>query len=387
MKQYFFDIAIIGGGPAGATLARLLGDCFRVAIIDKRNLEEHSGRTTTIAASEKCCGGLVAPDAQAALAQMGLGLPRHVLAGPQLFMVKSIDLQTGLERFYHRHYININRPDFDRWLFSMINDCVHCFTESLVISIKSCDPGFSILFRHAGITREINAETVIGADGARSIVRRLLYPGKKPSRIYYAMQEWFKVQESQPYFSAIFDPEITDYYAWTIPKDDCLILGAALEIRNKPLDKMKLLRKKLEARGMVFGKMIRRKASFLQRPASGHDVFFGRDNAFLIGEAAGFVSPSSGEGLSYAMRSAMHLADRMLNRRSSRDCFYGWGFPKQSRMKRIIAGKCFKSAVIFNPFIRNIIMRTGAGSLKMKLGNKTRKGFCNKEKQAIVPLA
>ena len=34
-----FDIAIIGAGPAGSTLARLVADRYRVLLIDKRQLD------------------------------------------------------------------------------------------------------------------------------------------------------------------------------------------------------------------------------------------------------------------------------------------------------------------------------------------------------------
>ena len=50
-----YDIAIIGAGPAGCTLARLLDRSYRVLLLDKRDLssEEYPGMS-------KCCGGLLA---------------------------------------------------------------------------------------------------------------------------------------------------------------------------------------------------------------------------------------------------------------------------------------------------------------------------------------
>ena len=39
-----YDIAIIGAGPAGATLARLLDKQYKVLLLDKRDLMEPGGR-------------------------------------------------------------------------------------------------------------------------------------------------------------------------------------------------------------------------------------------------------------------------------------------------------------------------------------------------------
>ncbi|MHB1420345.1 MAG: hypothetical protein ACYCX4_12300 [Bacillota bacterium] len=60
----------------------------------------------------KCCGGLLAPDAQKMMAMLGLELPQSVLLGPQLFAVRAIDLQHSLERYYQRFYINMDREKF-----------------------------------------------------------------------------------------------------------------------------------------------------------------------------------------------------------------------------------------------------------------------------------
>ena len=114
-----YDIAIIGAGPSGATLARLIGNYYKVLLIDKRDL---LGRKTVT--SEKCCGGLIAPDAQYMLGKLGLGIPKQVLVGPQLFDVRTIDIQNKIERYYQRHYINIDRGKLDSWLVSLIPSSV-----------------------------------------------------------------------------------------------------------------------------------------------------------------------------------------------------------------------------------------------------------------------
>ncbi len=60
-----YDIVIIGSGPAGSNLARLIGEKYKVLLIDKRDLEKVNHKNHI----NKCCGGLLAPDAQKMIAK------------------------------------------------------------------------------------------------------------------------------------------------------------------------------------------------------------------------------------------------------------------------------------------------------------------------------
>ena len=103
-----YDIAIIGTGPAGAMLARLLHPKYKIIAIDKKNPHGDG--------FQKPCGGLICTDAQKALASFDLTLPKDVLVDPQIFAVKTIDLKNKLIRHYQRFYINMDRHKFDLWL-------------------------------------------------------------------------------------------------------------------------------------------------------------------------------------------------------------------------------------------------------------------------------
>ena len=81
-----YQIAIIGGGPAGATLGRLLPKGLSAILIDKKRAK---------GGFEKPCGGLLAPDAQKALSKYEITLPKSILVDPQIFSVKTIDLASG----------------------------------------------------------------------------------------------------------------------------------------------------------------------------------------------------------------------------------------------------------------------------------------------------
>lgn len=93
-----YDVAIVGAGPAGSMLARLIGQRYRVLLVEKRQLDGPERPSLG-----KCCGGLLAPDAQRMLSRLGLGLPKSVLQDPQLFVVRAIDVPRKLERYYQRH--------------------------------------------------------------------------------------------------------------------------------------------------------------------------------------------------------------------------------------------------------------------------------------------
>ena len=111
-----YDLLIMGAGPAGATLARLASRGLRTLLVERRR----EGRAGFGPGSVKCCGGLLAPEAQRALAALGLGVPREVLVGLQLFAVRAIDVASGLERHYPCHYLNVDRRRSDAWLRSLV---------------------------------------------------------------------------------------------------------------------------------------------------------------------------------------------------------------------------------------------------------------------------
>ena len=108
MTERYYDVVIVGAGPAGSNLARLLdGEKYKVLLLDG----SENG--------EKVCGGLLSPDAQDILARYDMNIPTDVLASPQLFSVKTIDLRDGLTRYYRRSYYNVDRKKFDEFLKGM----------------------------------------------------------------------------------------------------------------------------------------------------------------------------------------------------------------------------------------------------------------------------
>jgi flavin-dependent dehydrogenase len=353
-----YDIAIIGAGPAGATLARLLAGRYKILLMDKRQLITCPESSS----SKKCCGGLLAPDAQGMLSKMGLGLPKSVLVDPQLFVVRAIDVQQHVERYYQRYYINMDRQKFDRWLLSMVPSSVDIRLGCRFRSYESENGCFKINFNQENNTYVERAGIVIGADGASSRVRKFAAPDRSFPKAYIGVQEWVEADTELPYFSTMFEPGITDYYCWTIPKEEYLVIGAALHPRCEVNSKFNLLKVRLRDYGFRFGKTVRTESAFILRPERTQQIYTGANGIALIGEAAGWISPSSAEGLSYAFKSALILADVL---RKTPDNFEKRYYRKTKRLRANIFLKNIKSHFIYDPWIRKIVMTTGIQSMKV----------------------
>lgn len=353
-----YDITIVGAGPAGAALARLIGKKYKVLLLDRRNL------TSSICySSEKCCGGLLAPDSQKMLAKLGLGVPKDVLVGPQLFTVRTIDMDNSIEKYYQRHYINVDREKFDKWLVSLIPNCVTIKYNSLFKSFTKEQDKIKINYVQNGTTITEYTKILIGADGAHSMVRNQIDNNHISPKQYIAIQEWFKVNEPLPYYSAIFDKEITDFYSWTIPKEDILILGAALIPNDKPHTRFELLKNKLLKYGFKFEKSIKQNGAFIYRTEKLNQIYLGKENTALIGEAAGWISPSSAEGLSYAFKSAIAVAESLDH---GVDNFIKHYHNNTSHMRLNILGKNLKSPAMYNKSVRKMVMNSGLMSMKIQ---------------------
>lgn len=352
-----YDVVIIGSGPAGSNLARLIGDQYHVLLIDKRNLDDEREECRV----GKCCGGLLAPDAQRMIAKLGLGFPKDILVHPQLFAVRAIDLTNNLERLYQRHYFNMDRERFDRWMISILPTSVKKAFNAVFRSYVEISGGYEVKYRMDGQEKSVTTRVIIGADGAGSNVRKALYGASRLPDQYISIQEWFKSPQNVPYFTAVFDESISDFYAWIIPKDHFLILGAALKPGADVWSKFDQLKVKLTASGFDFGQKIRTEGSLIFRPRKTSQFLTGQGGIALIGEAAGAISPSSAEGISYALKTSSLLAKSL---QPGID-----GFPARYRkyarvIQRNIFLKNLKSPAMYHPVVRKYVMRSGLKSIR-----------------------
>lgn len=352
-----YDVAIIGAGPAGSTLARLLGRHFRVLLLECRRLDLEPRPGLAL----KCCGGLLSLAAQEELGKSGLGVPKEILVGPQLFSVRTLDIDNGLERHYQRPYVNLDREKFDRWLVSLIPPGVEarfgCRLRRLELQADRVRLGFSA----GGLEQFAEARLVIGADGAGSPVRRLLgLP--VASRRYIAIQERFAAGAMPASsFTALFDSSITDFYGWVIPKDGELLAGVALAPGVAADGAFNRFKARLLGRQLIpDGAPLSREGALIVRPRALADVQTGVGRILLAGEAAGWISPSTAEGFSFAFRSAALVAQSLeAGPEGAAERYRTLARP----LYLSLFSKLVKSPGMYWPPLRGLVMRSGLTAL------------------------
>lgn len=343
-----YDIAIIGGGPAGATLARLLGKKMSTLVIDMKHAGESSFRKT--------CGGLLSGDAQKALSHFDLSLPKDVLVDPQIFAVKTIDLATNMSRYYQRFYINLDRHLFDLWLLSLLPKEVTLY-NGRAQTIREKDGMFEISCQHSDSTLASSADEVffarkiVGADGANSLVRRTFFPNHH-IRQYLAIQQWFADDLARPLYSCIFDPATSDCCSWSISKNQYTIFGGAFPLHHSR-QRFEQQKSKLAAFGLQLNQAEHTEACLVLRPKSAREIITGRDNIYLLGEAAGLISPSSLEGISWALDSAWRLSEVLLSSKEHTAAAYRKAI---APLRLKIAAKVCKSPFMYQPTLRKLVM-------------------------------
>jgi flavin-dependent dehydrogenase len=290
-----YDIAIVGAGPSGCFLAKNLSKNYRVLLIDYRSIPRH-----------KACSGVIVRQGIEILKK--LNPPEEIFLSPKELDFVYLDWTNGIEKHSKKAFWNTNREKLDFWLFSLLNNDnnIDFVEKTRLLEFKySADKKHIVLLLESnGDIKNVVVNYLVGCDGAYSTIRQKI--NNSPPKKYVAIQELIPGnQVNKAYF--IFDETITDWYAWVIPKGNRIDVGAALD-PFKSREKFELFKKKVEKEFGIKGKGFFDSA-LLSRPMKAQHLFLGTNRILLAGEAAGLISPSSGEGISFALKSGKFLAN------------------------------------------------------------------------------
>lgn len=294
-----YDTVIAGAGPAGVMAALRAARRGRVLLVDSVKLPR-----------EKSCGGMLNKHAQQFLSAFG-ELPDDMILGPSHVNFRYWDWDRDIRKPTQLKFLNVDRHAFDEWLTSLLPDNVDMIGSTKIQEFAEDPQGVIATLKNGDAPECVSCRTLIGADGARSTIRRSLGVGSVAT--YVTLQDFVELKgELEPYFDCIYIRDIGDShaYSYVVPKGNVAIVGSVFHPHTKrPYEKQEKALEILRTRLPQLGERTRREACVALCVRSATDIVPGRGRVLLAGEAGGFMSPTSGEGISYAMNSGLRAGD------------------------------------------------------------------------------
>ncbi|MEW6129621.1 MAG: lycopene cyclase family protein [Acidobacteriota bacterium] len=301
------EIAIIGAGPAGAHLAsRLAAKGREILLFDPKG------------AWEKPCGGGVPTRAlrEFSFILENADYPRKLIHRVTLVSANGRRVSIDVDRpfaIYSREVLN--RLVLDRAINSKAN-----FIRAAVTHFEKQGNGWQLVTDDG---REWSARFLVGADGAASPTRRKLLGIFSKQDLALAFGYNIAVDEpsqqgNQAEAVTIQFPHAFTGYLWAFPRPGVMNFGVASKLGEKTSDELRGLLADF-VRGYYGGKMPEEsRMNFFGAKiptldfATWKDLRASGEGWALIGDAAGFADPITGEGIYYAFKSADVLADVLL---------------------------------------------------------------------------
>ena len=295
------QVIIVGGGPAGSIAAGKLAANGIRTILFERKLDN----------DKTCAGGI--PSALVKEFDIPDDLIHQKCHKIRFYAPSGFKVE--LEFPDSGFLATVRRKEFDKHLREWAISRGAIIEQKDVKGYELSDEGIKVNYQDsAGVHYWAKADYLIGADGAVSRIAGIL----KKDRLEYvaSMQEFIKPNPkaishwkgvSELFYSSEISP---NYYGWIFPHSDYIALGVGARYKYaKKIESYLDNLKKINSKWLNNSEVLMRKTALLPatqytEPAS--------DRIFLIGDAAGFVLPGSGEGIYYAMKSGQYAAEAIV---------------------------------------------------------------------------
>jgi flavin-dependent dehydrogenase len=251
----------------------------------------------------------------------GIGVaPDGLAVDPGVVRFRYLDWVRDRVKSTSLEFVNAEREDFDQWLLSLLPDSVEILPATSVLDAAQDEGSCVVALGNGETPSTVSCSHLIGCDGARSIVRRSI--GRGTQVVYVTVQDRVELHgEAEPWFDCIAVPDVGDGHAYTyvVPKEDTALVGSVFypgtrrpgELQDRVLDAVRERRDEI-------GESLAREGGAALAVRRAEDVVRGEGAMLLAGEAAGLISPTSGEGISYALRSG-HLAGKAVAQAANGD--------------------------------------------------------------------
>ena len=303
-------VAVVGSGPAGSSAAETLVKAGIETYLFERKLD-----------NAKPCGGAIP------LCMVSeFDLPPHIIDRQvrKMKMISPSNVEVDINIENAHEYIGMCRREvLDGFLrdraaslgAKLINGTVH----TLDIPSNNTDPYVLHYADHSdgsamGIQKTLKVDLVIGADGANSRVAKAIDAGDYNYAI--AFQERIRLPEDKmAYYQDLAEMYVgddvsTDFYAWVFPKYDHVAVGTGtMKVNQASIKKLQAGVRARAAKKLMGGEIIKVEAHPIPEHPRPRRVV-GR--VALVGDAAGYVTKSSGEGIYFAAKSGRMCAETIV---------------------------------------------------------------------------
>jgi geranylgeranyl reductase family protein len=297
-----YDVIIIGGGPSGASAARLAGKLgLKTLLIEKK-----------IFPRSKPCGGALS---EQAMSYLDFHIPRELIE-KEIYGARVHFKANAIEHLkLDRIAVLVTRSTFDNYLLDKsIETGIDVHTGEKAIDFQNCDNSINVHTQQNRYT----ANFLIIAEGAHG---RLKYRiRRKDNETEYGICAVTEIPESNDKIDSYIYNSIELFfgitrmgYGWIFPHDGYYSVGIGGLAKYFKKPKI-ILDSFLKSNGFS-GKYI---THYHLIPVGGIKRRVFSKRVLLIGDAAGFIDSFYGEGLAYAIKSGQIAVNTIYNILSGR---------------------------------------------------------------------